>query len=163
MSASQNTVPRIIAGVDGSQPSIEALRWAVQQAELTGGTIDAVIAWEFPLVASGFGWAPNRAFLDDTSYCELANETLNTAISEASPPPDVTINQVVAEGDPARVLLDAAKNADLLVVGSRGHGAFIDALIGSVSVRCMHHASCPVVIFRTPRPAANQEPAGAAA
>jgi nucleotide-binding universal stress UspA family protein len=49
------------------------------------------------------------------------------------------------------VLLDAAKNADLLVVGNRGHGSFVDALIGSVSIRCLHHAACPVVIVRTPR------------
>ncbi len=50
--------PRIVAGVDGSPPSINALRWATHQAELTGGTVDAVIAWEFPLGAGGLGWAP---------------------------------------------------------------------------------------------------------
>jgi nucleotide-binding universal stress UspA family protein len=148
MSASQNRAPRIIAGVDGSAPSIAALRWAVHQAELTGGTIDAVIAWEFPLVASGFGWAPNKAF-DDTSYFELAAKTLNEAVTQVNPPPDVTVHQVVTEGNPAQVLLNAAKGADLLVVGNRGHGAFADALIGSVSVRCLHHATCPVVIVRT--------------
>ena len=50
--------PRIVAGVDGSPSSIMALRWAVRQAELTGGTVDAVIAWEFPIAAGGMGWAP---------------------------------------------------------------------------------------------------------
>jgi len=150
MSESQNTAPRIVAGVDGSSPSIAALRWAAHQAELTGGTIDAVIAWEFPLVASGFGWAPNKAF-DDTGCRELADKTLNTAVTEAGLPAGITVNQIVLEGNPAQVLLDAAKDADLLVVGNRGHGAFADALIGSVSVRCLHHATCPVVIVRTPR------------
>jgi nucleotide-binding universal stress UspA family protein len=150
MSASQKTTPRIVAGVDGSPTSIEALCWATHQAELTGGTIDAVIAWEFPLVASGFGWAANKAF-DDTDCAELAAKTLNTAVTEASLPPGITVNQIVVEGNPAQVLLDAAKDADLLVVGNRGHGAFVDALIGSVSVRCLHHAICPVVIVRTPR------------
>jgi len=150
MSASQKTAPRIVAGVDGSLPSIAALRWSAHQAELTGGTIDAVIAWEFPLVASGFGWAPNKAF-DDTGCAELAAKTLNTAVTEASLPPGITVNRIVVEGNPAQVLLDAAKDADLLVVGNRGHGAFVDALIGSVSVRCLHHAICPVVIVRTPR------------
>jgi nucleotide-binding universal stress UspA family protein len=149
MSASQNTTPRIIVGVDGSPPSVAALRWAARQAELTGGSIDAVIAWEFPLVASGFGWAPNKAF-DDGTYCELATKTLNAAIGDVNPPPGVAVNQVVMEGNPAQVLLSAAKDADLLVVGNRGHGAFVDALIGSVSVRCLHHATCPVVIVRTP-------------
>jgi len=150
MSESQNTAPRIVAGVDGSSPSIAALRWAAHQAELTGGTIDAVIAWEFPLVASGFGWAPNKAF-DDTGCRELADKTLNTAVTEAGLPAGITVNQIVLEGNPAQVLLDAAKDADLLVVGNRGHGAFADALIGSVSVRSLHHATCPVVIVRTPR------------
>jgi nucleotide-binding universal stress UspA family protein len=150
MSASNDTTPRIIVGVDGSAPSVSALRWAVRQAEMTGGTIDAVIAWEFPLVASGFGWAPNKAFAD-TCYCEVATKTLNTAVGDVNPPPSVVVNQVVLEGNPAQVLLDVAKDADLLVVGNRGHGAFVDALIGSVSVRCLHHAACPVVIVRTPR------------
>jgi nucleotide-binding universal stress UspA family protein len=150
MSASQHTSPRIVVGVDGSAPSVAALRWAVREAELTNGTIDAVIAWEFPVVASGFGWAPNRAF-DDTDCTELAAKSLNAAIGDVNPPPSVAVNQVVMEGNAAQVLLCAAKNADLLVVGNRGHGAFVDALIGSVSVRCLHHASCPVVVVRTPK------------
>jgi len=150
MSASQNTAPRIVVGVDGSAPSVAALGWAVRQAELDGSTIDAVIAWEYPLAASGFGWAPNRAF-DDASYCELATKTLNAAIGDVNPPPQVAVNQVVTEGNPAKVLLSAARDADLLVVGHRGHGAFIDSLIGSVSVRCLHHATCPIVVVRTPK------------
>jgi len=149
MSASQNQTPRIVVGVDGSPPSIAALRWAVHQAEQTGTAIDAVIAWEFPVVAGGFGWAPNAAF-DGTDYTELAAKTLNAAVTEVSPPPGVTVNQVIAEGNPAQVLLHAVKDNDLLVVGNRGHGGFVDALIGSVSVRCLHHATCPVVIVRTP-------------
>lgn len=149
MSAEQKTAHRIVVGVDGSPPSIAALRWGVQQAKLTGSTIDAVIAWEFQLVASGFGWARNRAF-DDTEYTQLAAKTLSEAVTQVNPPSDVTVHQVVTEGIPAQVLLDAAKDADLLVVGNRGHGAFADALIGSVSVRCLHHATCPVVIVRTP-------------
>jgi nucleotide-binding universal stress UspA family protein len=147
MCADQQTAHRIVVGVDGSPSSIAALRWAIQQAKLTGSTIDAVIAWEFQLVAAGFGWAPNKAF-DDTEYTELAAKTLNEAVTQASPPPDVTVHQVVTEGIPAQVLLNAAKDADLLVVGNRGHGAFADALIGSVSVRCLHHATCPIVIVR---------------
>jgi nucleotide-binding universal stress UspA family protein len=148
MSPVQKTAHRIVVGVDGSSPSIAALRWAVQQAKLTGSTVDAVIAWEFQVVASGFGWAPNKAF-DDTEYTELASKTLSEAVAEVKPPSDVTVHQVVTEGIPAQVLLNAAKDADLLVVGNRGHGAFVDALIGSVSIRCLHHATCPIVIVRT--------------
>jgi nucleotide-binding universal stress UspA family protein len=144
-----SAVHRIVAGVDGSPPSINALRWAVRQAELTGGTVDAVTAWEFPLAAGGLGWAPVSP-PDDTDYAELAAKALAAAVGEASPPPGVTVHQVVVAGNPARVLLDAARDADLLVVGNRGHSGFADALIGSVSVRCLHHAVCPVVIVRSP-------------
>jgi nucleotide-binding universal stress UspA family protein len=144
------TVPRIVAGVDGSLPSIMALRWAVRQAELTGGTLDAVTAWEFPIAAGGMGWAPVSG-IDDTNYYELAAEALSAAVREVSPPPGVKVNQVVVEGNAAQALLDAAKGADLLVVGNRGHGGFADALIGSVSVRCLHHATCPVVVVRAPK------------
>ena len=142
--------PRIVAGVDGSPSSINALRWAIRHAELTGTTIDAVIAWEFPMAASGMGWAPVSG-IGDTDYSELASKELSAAVDEVNPPPGVTVHQIVVEGNPVQVLLDAAKDADLLVLGNRGHGGFADALIGSVSVRCLHHASCPVVVVRTPR------------
>jgi len=147
MPAPQNTAPRIVVGVDGSPPSVAALRWATRQAELTGSTLDAVITWEFPVVGGTFGWAPTAPF-DDTDYSELAVKTLSAAVAEVGPPPGVTVNQIVTEGNAAKVLLDAAKEADLLVVGNRGHGGFVDVLIGSVSVRCLHDASCPVVIVR---------------
>jgi nucleotide-binding universal stress UspA family protein len=149
MSAEQKTAHRIVVGVDGSRPSIAALEWAVRQAKLTESSVDAVMGWEFPVVPGAFGWtvAPS----DDTDYDELAVKALNEAMSQVSTPPGVIINQLAVQGNAATVLLDAAKDADLLVVGNRGHGAFADALIGSVSVRCLHHATCPVVIVRTPR------------
>src|SRR5260370_22771510 len=150
MCASQNAVPRIVAGVDGSAPSIAALRWAVLQAELTGGTIDAVIAWEFPIAAGGLGWAPTSA-LDGTDYRELAAKSLNDAVAEVSPPPAVAVNQIVEEGNAAQVLLHAASGADLLVVGNRGHGGFADALIGPGRVHCPAPTTCPVVIAPTPK------------
>src|SRR6266567_5593727 len=86
-------VPRIVAGVDGSPPSIMALRRAVHQAELTGGTVDAVISWAFPIAAVGMGWAP-VAPLDDTDYAELAAKTLSEALAEVSPPPGVAVREV---------------------------------------------------------------------
>jgi len=156
MSSQSNTTqstdrsPRIVAGVDGSEPSVAALRWAVRQAELTGGTVDAVIAWQYPISAGGLGWAPTSG-LDDTDYSELASKTLNAALAQVSPPPAVPVRQLVVDGNPGQVLLDAAKDADLLVVGNRGHGGFTDALIGSVSTRCVHHAGCPVVVVHGAR------------
>ncbi len=137
---------RIVAGVDGSDSSLEALRWAIRQAELTGSSVDAVIAWE-PPAASGLGWGV--AMVDDTDYEELAAKTVAEAIGLAADPASrVRVRPMVGEGNAAQVLLDASAGADLLVVGSRGHGGFASALLGSVSQHCTHHAHCPVVVIR---------------
>ncbi len=139
---------RIVAGVDGSASSVEALRWAVRQAELAGGTVDAVIAWQ-PPAASGLGWGVS--VVDETDYGALAAKVLADAVSQAvGPESKARVRQVVAEGNTAEVLLDAAEGVDLLVVGSRGHGGFARALLGSVSQHCTHHAHCPVVVTRGP-------------
>ena len=138
---------RIVAGVDGSDSSLEALRWAIRQAELTGSSVDAVIAWE-PPSASGLGWGV--AMVDDTDYEELAAKTVAEAISLAADPASrVRVRPMVGEGNAAQVLLDASAGADLLVVGCRGHGGFASALLGSVSQHCTHHAHCPVVVIRS--------------
>jgi nucleotide-binding universal stress UspA family protein len=140
---------RIVAGVDGSASSLEALRWAIRQAELTGSSVDAVIAWQ-PPAASGLGWGV--VMIDDTDYAELAAKTLAEAISTAADPASrVRVRPLVGEGNAAQVLLDASAGADLLVVGSRGHGGFASALLGSVSLHCTHHSRCPVVVIRDAR------------
>jgi nucleotide-binding universal stress UspA family protein len=140
---------RIVAGVDGSASSLEALRWAIRQAELTGSSVDAVIAWQ-PPAASGLGWG--AAIVDDTDYAELAAKTVAEAISTvADPASRVKVRPMVGKGNAAQVLLDASAGADLLVVGSRGHGGFASALLGSVSLHCTHHARCPVVVIRDGR------------
>ena len=137
-----------MAGVDGSPSSLAALRWAVQQARLTGATVDAVIAWHYPVLAVPVGPAP-AAMLDTADFEKAADEVLTDAISAAVEiSSDVRVSAQVKEGNAAQVLLDAAAGANLLVVGSRGHGGFAEALLGSVSQHCVHHAPCPVVIVR---------------
>ncbi len=86
---------------------------------------------------------------DFTDYGELATEVLSEAIA-ATVDPDgpVKVSSVVREGNAAQVLLEASRGAELLVVGSRGHGGLTEALLGSVSQACAHHARCPVVIIR---------------
>lgn len=146
--AHDGTESRIVVGVDGSPSSLAALRWAIRQARLTGGTVDAVIAWEYPAGIGGYGWAP-MGMIDTTDYSEVAKKTLSDAVTEATEPgPDVTVRQTVREGHPGQVLTEAAAGAALLVVGSRGHGGFADLLLGSVSTQCVHHASCPVLVMR---------------
>lgn len=141
-------VPRIVVGVDGSTCSINALRWAIRQTQLTDATLDAVIAWQYPVAVGGIGWAPATG-MDDTDYGELAAKALGTAIAQVAPPSSVRLRQLVVEGNAAQALLDAAKGADLLVVGSHGHGGFADALLGSISHRCVRHARCPVVVVHS--------------
>ena len=135
---------RIVVGVDGSSPSKAALAWAVRQAGLTGAAVDVVTAWEFP---SFFPtpWPPELG----GDWKELAQRVVTGAVAEL---PDtgghVEIRPQVAEGNAAQLLLDASAGADLLVVGSRGHGGFAEVLLGSVSQHCVHHATCPVVVIR---------------
>ncbi|HXW45046.1 MAG TPA: universal stress protein [Streptosporangiaceae bacterium] len=138
---------RIVVGVDGSPSSKRALRWATCQAALTGAAIEAVIAWQYPAAAGGYGWMLAPA--DDMDFEGVAAKALADSIADcvdsASP---VQLTTTVREGNAAEVLLDCAKGADLLVVGSRGHGGFVGALLGSVSQHCAHHATCPLVIIR---------------
>jgi nucleotide-binding universal stress UspA family protein len=143
-----NGAPRIVVGVDGSPSSRTALRWAVRQANLTNGTIDAVIAWEIPIVLQSYNMGP--IYVDqDGGFEEDAKKTVEAVISEEVEPADSQrVRRLVINGHPAQVLLDVAAGADLLVVGSRGHGKFAEALLGSVSQNCAHHASCPVLIMR---------------
>ncbi|WP_300610778.1 universal stress protein [Trebonia sp.] len=138
---------RIVVGVDGSDSSKAALRWAIRQAKLTGASVDAVTAWRYP---SGYGWA---AVSDGAIDFEGdAKKTLAEALAEVSGlDPDVAVRPLVSEGHAADVLLHAAAGADLLVVGSRGHGGFASALVGSVSLYCVLHAHCPVLVLRDAR------------
>jgi nucleotide-binding universal stress UspA family protein len=138
----------VVVGIDGSPSSRAALAWAIRQARLTGATVEAVIAWDF---RAYYGYpAPVPAPAPpNVDYAGLATEVVDRTIAAApNPGNEVTIRSKVTEGHAAQALLDASKNADLLVVGNRGHGAFVEALLGSVSQYCVHHATCPVVVVR---------------
>lgn len=135
---------RIVVGVDGSSSSKAALRWAIRQAKLTGSSVEAVTTWHYP---AAYGLAPGS----DGSYDFEANakNALVEALAEVSGvEPDVLVRPLVTEGFAAEVLLHEAQGADLLVVGSRGHGGLTSALLGSVSMYCVLHAHCPVLVLR---------------
>ena len=149
MSAHQDgDAPRIVVGVDGSAASRAAFRWAVRQAELTGATIQAITAWQHPVATGGYAWGP-VGVLDSTDLQEAAEKTLADEISEVvGARTDIKLQPQPVEGNPAQVLLDASAGADLLVVGSRGHGGFTGMLLGSVSEHCVSNAHCPVLVLR---------------
>ena len=146
----------IVVGVDGSDASIEALRWAEAQARMTGCPLHVITTWEVP---RSYGYAV--AIPDDGSMEEGARRTLRACIDQVVG--DETRGSLVAsviEGHPGPALCEASTAASLVVVGSRGHGAFAGMLLGSVSEFLASHAECPVVIIRHGRRAATS-PRGA--
>ncbi len=141
---------RVIVGVDGSETARKAVRWAAREAKLRRMKLELVSAWEIPIYSYasryGFPAISEEMMKSLTARAEghLA-EALDEARAEAR---EVQIETIAAEGQPAKVLVEVAKGADLLVVGSRGLGGFRELLLGSVSQQCAQHAACPVVIVR---------------
>jgi nucleotide-binding universal stress UspA family protein len=138
---------RIVVGVDGSSHSEQALRWAIGQARLTGQPVEAVISWSVPV---DYG-AGALGALTDVDWEGAATSTLMDTVAKAVDSSDAErVSQRVVMGHPAQVLLDAAADAALLVVGSRGRGGFKGMLLGSVSQHVVARAACPVVVIRAP-------------
>jgi nucleotide-binding universal stress UspA family protein len=138
-------VSRIVVGVDGSDASAAALRWALRRAARTGGSVVAVAGLATPVMT---GYLEATVAYDPSVLHDATAATLESALSAAvaATGVDVPTSWEVVEGGAARVLLDAAQGAALLVVGSRGRGAFRGALLGSVSQQVAHHTPCPLVI-----------------
>jgi nucleotide-binding universal stress UspA family protein len=135
----------IVVGVDGSPESVGALSWAARYGKACGARIRALLVWHYP---SAVGPAPpGRApeSITDEVRAEMS-EHLTQAIAKGAP--DAQVEPLIGYGHPAEVLVDASREADLLVVGSRGRGAFTGMLVGSVSLHCVHHSFCPVVVVR---------------
>lgn len=134
-------VKRIVVGVDGSAPSRAALRWAQLIAGATKATIQAVIAWEYP---TSYGWAIDTDdWQPDADAEKVLEQTLDSVFGANRPP---GLRAVVTRGHAREVLLSASNEAEMLVVGSRGHGGFAGLLLGSVSAACAEHAKCPVLV-----------------
>jgi nucleotide-binding universal stress UspA family protein len=141
----------IVVGVDNSAGAKAAIAFAHQEARLRGSTLRAVHAWQFGYVGyTGFEGAVPAMGGEIHELRAAAAAALDATVREAIPDvSDVKIEQRVVEGTPGAALVDESHNADLLVVGSRGHGGFASLLLGSVSQQCAHHAACPVVIVRS--------------
>ncbi len=137
---------RIVVGFDGSDSSRDALSWAVRQAILTESTLEIVMTWEWP---TSYGWAvPIPEDFDPESGVRQA---LDTAVADVrADHPTLKVEPRLISGHPAPALVEASKGADVLVVGSRGHGEFVGMVIGSVSAYCVTNAHCPVLVHRLP-------------
>ena len=132
----------IVVGVDGSPNSIAALRWAAQRVHTSETVLRAVYGWQTPATAV----APIGTGVPDT-FINGAAEALAGFIAAAELPNDVHTEPVSREGSPAKVLLAESQQADLLVVGARGHEGFVGLLLGSVATAVAHHAPCPVAVI----------------
>ncbi len=145
--------PPIVVGVDGSEDSKDALRWAARQARVTDTGLDVVTAWHMP-VDFGTVWQMPATYgksrdLSETGLAKDARTMLSATIEEVlGASPHVEVTPKLVSGHAAPVLIDASRHAALLVVGGRGYGGFAGMLLGSVSQHCVQHAACPVVVVR---------------
>ena len=136
---------RIVVGVDGSPSAIGALRRGARIAGALELPLEAVTAWHFPATYGGYlgesyPFEPGdlsagaQAMLDDTVSAVFGDD------------PPAWFRGTVREGATAQTLIDESAGAEMLIVGSRGHGGFVGLLLGSVSAACAEHATCPVLV-----------------
>jgi len=139
---------RIVVGVDGSEGGARALAWAVAEAARRGGTVQAVTAWQ---------WADDERAVATGVHPGDAEAKARTMLDEAvavarAGHPDLPVAAEAVRGPSAEVLTAAAANADLLVLGSHGHGRIFHAVLGSVAEACVRAATCPVVVVPAVHP-----------
>jgi nucleotide-binding universal stress UspA family protein len=143
---------RIVVGIDGSEESAAALRWAVEEAKLRGASVEAVHVWNYiPMTTTAdsglvpMSWTESAEMIDAThdAASRAAEHEVESVLGAGN---EVTVS--LMQGDASEALLEQAKGADLLVVGNRGRGAIKEVLLGSTSGRVADHAPCPVVIVR---------------
>lgn len=145
--AEESAKNRIVVGVDGSEPGMAALLWAAGQASALGAQLVVVTAWI------------HDGMLDDASLTRALEDARKVHLGEL----EAQVEKVLGErapgldllckapdGDPAQVLIEESREANMLVVGSHGTGRLHEILVGSVSKACLRHASCPVVVIPAP-------------
>ena len=136
----------VVVGVDGSAESVAALRWAARYAAASGARVQALLAWHYPGAVGGPPMEKAPEAIHEQTDAQM-HETLDAAIAKAGQEA-AGVEKHTAYGHPAQALIEASNEADLLVVGRHGHGAFRGMLLGSVSIHCVTGAHCPVVVIR---------------
>ena len=134
----------IIVGTDGSEHSLSAVRWALREAAIRGIPVDVIHSWHFTPMVDPMG----IAIIPPTTEMQAAAKSVLDGVMKKieHDRAGVVVNEIVAQGSPVSTLLSAARNAEMLVVGRRGHGGFVGLLLGSVATQVVHHSPCPVVV-----------------
>ncbi len=143
-----NSSNQVVVGIDGSDTSKAALKWAAHLAPSLGATIHAIVAWEYPVIFGLEGGIPSD-WKPDENAKEILNASLEEVFGKNRPE---GLRGSISQGHPTFVLLDASKEALMMVVGSRGLGGFTGLLLGSVSSACAEHAKCPVLVVHGEAP-----------
>ena len=137
----------IVVGVDGSEHSLSALRWAAAEARLRSSGLRVVSSFSTPLMTTGYEVAaPDPADLQAATTTVLGAAV--DAVRAEGLLEGIDVQVEVLDGHPGERLIQCSTTAELLVVGSRGHGGFVGLLPGSVTTYCVNHAHCPVVVVR---------------
>jgi nucleotide-binding universal stress UspA family protein len=136
---------RIVVGVDGSEPSIEALRQAQRLALPLGAKVLANAYWDYPQVYAGYVLVGIEGFEERAG--QILDEAIRTAFGDETPS---NVVPGLVRGHPREALIEATRDAGMVVVGRRGHGGFGGLLLGSVSSALVAHAHCPVLVVHTP-------------
>jgi nucleotide-binding universal stress UspA family protein len=139
-------IKRIVVGVDGSEASMSAARWALHEAHRSGATLTVVHVWQSSIAL--IGCSPQQAS-HIAGFVDAAQHVLDGVIKRLSAEAEaahVSLDPVLIPGEPGPVLVDESTDADMLVVGSHGRGALGRAVLGSVSAYCVHHATCSTLI-----------------
>jgi nucleotide-binding universal stress UspA family protein len=135
----------IVVGVDGSPGSRKALTWAAAEAAAHDAELVVVNVWEHTLLPPAGSVSVSERFVPDTSQ-RTADDLVQVIKDELGDDPPVLVRPEVRQGRPAKVLIEESANADLLVVGKRGHGGFVGLVLGSVSQHVAAYAKCPVTV-----------------
>lgn len=133
----------ILVGIDGSQGSLDALRWALAEARRRGDAVEVLHCWHIPYYGDMSGMMPvPGAVIEEGAQAVLA-DALAAVQADAE---GVALTGRTVQGAAAQTLIEASKGADLVVVGRRGHGGFAGLLMGSVATQIAGHAACPAVV-----------------
>jgi nucleotide-binding universal stress UspA family protein len=142
-----STWKTVLVGVDGSPSSRKALTWAAAEAALHGAELIVLNVWEHTLPPPAGSVSVSERYVPDPSQ-RTAEDLLQEIKEVLGEDPSLVVQPRVKQGNPAKVLIEQSADAQLLVVGTRGHGGFRGLVLGSVSQHVAAYAKCPVTVVR---------------